>query len=117
MMGPALCCNWRVTKGKDAAVLATVASVQARASRASSLQLVILNTSAATPCAASSAAAWLRPVIHPVYARLLCAWVLRHGFTREQALEGTLPQWDTLHQGSEFLSLAQVQRLVARALA
>lgn len=66
---------------------------------------------------ALSDASWLRPVIHPVYARLLCAWLLRHGFTRGQALEGTLLQWDALHQGSEFLSLAQVQRLVARALA
>lgn len=55
-------------------------------------------------------------MIHPVYARLLCAWLLRHGFTRGQAVEGTLLQWDALHQGSEFLSLAQVQRLVARAL-
>lgn len=55
--------------------------------------------------------------VHPVYARLLCAELLRRGFSREEVLAGTGLAWDALHTGASFLGYAQLQRLVHHALA
>ena len=60
---------------------------------------------------------WLRPSVHPLYARLLCAELRRRGIEPEQMLQGSGLAWDTLHTGQAFLSLAQLQRLVSQALA
>lgn len=60
---------------------------------------------------------WLRPSVHPMYARLLCAELRRRGISPEQMLQGSGLAWDALHTGQAFLSLAQLQRLVAQALA
>ena len=67
--------------------------------------------------AVSGPRAWWAPSVHPVYARLLCAELLRRGFTREEILSGTGLAWDALHTGAVFLSYAQLQRLVHHALA
>lgn len=60
--------------------------------------------------------AWWAPAVHPVYARLLCAELLRRGFSRETVLGGTGLAWEALHTGAAFLSYAQLQRLVHQAL-
>jgi AraC-like DNA-binding protein len=60
---------------------------------------------------------WLMPVVHPVYARLICADLRRKGFTERQILSGTHLQWQALHTDNSFLSFAQIRRLVLRALA
>jgi len=52
-----------------------------------------------------------------MYARLLCSELRRRGIAPEQMLQGTGLAWDTLPSGQAFLSLAQLQRLVAQALA
>lgn len=71
------------------------------------------------PCEAlcSDMGAWWAPSVHPVYARLLCAELLRRGFSRETVLGGTGLAWDALHTGAAFLSTAQLQRLVHHAFA
>ena len=63
------------------------------------------------------AADWLRPSVHPMYARLLCAELRRRGIAPEQTLQGCGLTWDTLQTGQAFLSLAQLQRLVTSAQA
>ena len=60
---------------------------------------------------------WLRPSVHPLYARLLCAELRRRGIATEPMLQGSGLAWDALHTGQAFLSLAQLQRLVTQALA
>ena len=65
---------------------------------------------------AASPAEWLRPSVHPVYARLLCAEMRRRGWSPEVQMQGTGLDWNALHSGQAFLSLAQLQRLVSRAL-
>ena len=62
------------------------------------------------------AAAALRPGVHPMYARLLCAELGRRGIEPVAMLRGTGLGWDELHTGQGFLSPAQLQRLVGRAL-
>ena len=72
-----------------------------------------------TPSASTAAEAvdWLRPSVHPMYARLLCAELRRRGIAPEPMLQGTGLAWEALHTGQAFLSLAQLQRLVTQALA
>ena len=67
--------------------------------------------------AAATALDWLRPSVHPLYARLLCAELQRRGIPPEQMLQACGLTWDALHTGQSFLSLAQLQRLVTQALA
>jgi len=52
-----------------------------------------------------------------MYARLLCSELRRRGIAPDQMLQGSGLAWDALHTGQAFLSLAQLQRLVAQALA
>ena len=42
--------------------------------------------------------AWWAPAVHPVYTRLLCAELLRRGFSRETVLGGTGLAWEALHR-------------------
>jgi len=78
---------------------------------------VLSNLSAESPGPVAGAAAdALRPSLHPLYARLLCAELRRRGFEPAAIVHGTGLGWDDLHTGQGFLSLAQWQRLVARAL-
>jgi AraC-like DNA-binding protein len=67
--------------------------------------------------AAAEAVDWLRPSVHPMYARLLCVELRRRGIAPEQMLQGSGLAWDTLQTGQAFLSLAQLQRMVTQALA
>lgn len=59
---------------------------------------------------------WLRPSIHPVYARLICAELQRRGFSEEAILQGTRLQWDELYHSGLFLSFEQARRLIVRAI-
>jgi len=59
---------------------------------------------------------WLKPSLHPVYARLMCAELRRRGFSEAEILQGTRLDWADLHRSNLFLSFEQVRRLVVRAL-
>lgn len=59
---------------------------------------------------------WLKPAVHPVYARLICAELRRQGHSEEEILDGTRLSWGELHGGNLFLSFEQVRRLILRAL-
>lgn len=60
--------------------------------------------------------AWLKPSLHPVYARLICAELRRRGFGEAEILQGTRLDWAELHGHNLFLSFEQVRRLIVRAL-
>ncbi|MDO9236672.1 MAG: AraC family transcriptional regulator ligand-binding domain-containing protein [Aquabacterium sp.] len=60
--------------------------------------------------------AWLKPALHPVYARLICAELRRRGFTEAEIVHGTRLTWSDLHGHNQFLSFEQVRRLIVRAL-
>ncbi|HET6786862.1 MAG TPA: AraC family transcriptional regulator ligand-binding domain-containing protein, partial [Aquabacterium sp.] len=60
---------------------------------------------------------WLKPSLHPVYMRLLCAELRRRGFSETEILQGTRLSWEDLHASHLFLSFEQVRRVVLRALA
>jgi len=59
---------------------------------------------------------WLKPSLHPVYARLMCAELRRRGFSEDEILQGTRLDWADLHSSNLFLSFEQVRRLIVRAL-
>lgn len=58
----------------------------------------------------------LRPAIHPVYPRLLCAYLHEKGFDNAAIFRGTRLQWELLLGEHRFLSLEQMSRLVRRAI-
>lgn len=60
---------------------------------------------------------WLKPAVHPVYARLICAELRRQGFTEAEILQGTRLDWATLHDGNLFMSFEHTRRLIVRAQA
>jgi len=60
---------------------------------------------------------WLKPALHPVYARLICAELRRQGFSEAEILQGTRLDWATLHNGNLFMSFEHTRRLIARAQA
>ena len=60
---------------------------------------------------------WLKPSLHPVYARLICAALRRRGFSEAEIVQGTRLNWDELHRSNLFLSFEQARRLIVRALA
>lgn len=60
---------------------------------------------------------WLKPALHPVYARLICAELLRRGFRQAEILQGTRLDWGVLHGGNLFMSFEHVRRLIIRAQA
>lgn len=59
---------------------------------------------------------WLKPSMHPVYARLICAELRRRGFSEEEILLGTRLNWAELHGSNLFLSFEQARRLIVRAI-
>ena len=59
---------------------------------------------------------WLKPSMHPVYARLICAELRRRGFSEEEILQGTRLNWAELHGSNLFLSFEQARRLIVRAI-
>ncbi len=59
---------------------------------------------------------WLRPCVHPVYARLLCAALVKRGLKQQDILQGTRLDWDALHTGHAFVSFAEMHGLIAQAL-
>lgn len=60
---------------------------------------------------------WLKPALHPVYARLICAELRRQGFSDAEILQGTRLDWACLHGGNLFMSFEHVRRLIVRAQA
>lgn len=58
----------------------------------------------------------LRPALHPVYARLLCAEMRRRGFLPESILAGTRLDWQRLHEDNSFLSFEVMRRLIEQCL-
>ena len=54
--------------------------------------------------------------MHPVYARLLCAALLKRGLKAEDILQGTRLNWEALHAGHAFVSFAEMHGLIAQAL-
>lgn len=66
--------------------------------------------------AVTDAIQWLQPVLHPVYARLLCAELQARGHAPEQILAGTGLDWMTLHSDNGFLSLEQIHRLIVHGM-
>lgn len=57
----------------------------------------------------------LQPSLHPTYARLLCAFLRRAGFSWPEILAGTQLDADRLQSTGVYLSLAQITRLSRRA--
>jgi AraC-like DNA-binding protein len=53
--------------------------------------------------------------VHPVYARLLCAALLKRGFKPQEILQGTRLNWEALHAGHAFISFAEMHGLIAQA--
>lgn len=66
------------------------------------------------PIEASIAA--LKPALHPVYARLLCAELQRRGFAAADILQGTALDWQQLHGSNQFLNFQQMRELILRAI-
>ncbi len=60
---------------------------------------------------------WLKPALHPVYARLICAELRRQGFSEAEILQGTRLDWGALHGGNLFMSFEHARRLIVRAQA
>lgn len=58
----------------------------------------------------------LRPALHPVYARVLCAEMRRRGFTPDAILGGTRLDWQHLHEDNSFLSFEAMRRLIEQCL-
>ncbi|MCQ8895731.1 AraC family transcriptional regulator [Limnobacter humi] len=59
----------------------------------------------------------LRPALHPVYARLLCAELLRRGLAREAITTGLSVDWEALHTQNGFISAQTMQALAVRGMA
>lgn len=59
---------------------------------------------------------WLRPSIHPTYARILCVWLRQQGFDTATILNGTQLSWEQLLLDQRFISLAQMARLISRGI-
>lgn len=58
----------------------------------------------------------LKPALHPVYARLLCAELQRRGFSPSDILEGLPLNWQQLHESNQFMSFDQMRQLIERGL-
>tara|TARA_R110001606_G_C15402579_1_gene653326 strand:+ start:12433 stop:13455 length:1023 start_codon:yes stop_codon:yes gene_type:complete len=58
----------------------------------------------------------LRPAVHPVYSRLLCAHLHQKGFENPVIFKGTRLHWEQLLGEHRYLSLEQMSRLVRRAV-
>ena len=58
----------------------------------------------------------LKPALHPVYARLLCAELQRRGHLPEEILDGLPLNWQQLHESNQFISFDQMRQLIEHAL-
>lgn len=58
----------------------------------------------------------LRPSVHPIYSRLICAYLQEQGFTNAAIFADTRLQWEQLLADHRYLSLDQVARLARRAI-
>lgn len=58
----------------------------------------------------------LKPALHPVYARLLCAELQRRGFSPIEILDHVPLHWQQLHESNQFLSFDQMRQLIERGL-
>lgn len=58
----------------------------------------------------------LKWALHPVYARLLCAEMVRRGFAQDQIVAGSDLQWQTLHHSNDFIGLASMRALIAHCI-
>jgi len=64
-----------------------------------------------------SAPYWLGPAVHPVYARLVYAELLRQGLTATQLQTDSALDWQRLLHDNHFLNLNQLQTLLLQAVA
>lgn len=60
---------------------------------------------------------WLGPAVHPVYARLVYAELLRQGLAPEQIQADSLLDWNALLHSNQFLSFSSLENLLLRAMA
>ncbi|MEH6686350.1 MAG: helix-turn-helix domain-containing protein [Halopseudomonas sabulinigri] len=60
---------------------------------------------------------WLSPAVHPVYARLVYAELLRQGLSAEQIQTDIPLDWSALLHSNQFLSLSNLQSLLLNAMA
>lgn len=58
----------------------------------------------------------LRPAIHPIYRRLLCAHLQQLGFDNATIFAGTRLHWEQLVDEHRYLSLEQLQWLIRRTV-
>jgi len=58
----------------------------------------------------------LKPALHPVYARLLCAELQRRGHLPEEILAGLPLNWQQLHESNQFMSFDQMRQLIERGV-
>lgn len=59
---------------------------------------------------------WLKPSIHPSYARLLCAHVRNKGIAVERLFRGNSLDWKGLLKTQRFISFEQFRRLALNAI-
>jgi AraC-like DNA-binding protein len=59
---------------------------------------------------------WLSPIMHPTYARMLCARLRQAGVDEQAILEGLWPNWASLLETQQLISMDQMARLVRRAI-
>ena len=59
---------------------------------------------------------WLSPAVHPVYARLVYAELLRQGLSSEQIQADSPLDWDALLHSNHFLNMSSLQSLLASAI-
>jgi len=60
---------------------------------------------------------WLGPAVHPVYARLVYAELLRQGLDAKQVQANSQIDWDALLRSNQFLSFSNLQNLLLSAMA
>jgi len=65
---------------------------------------------------ASAPIDWLKPSIHPAYARLLCAHLVKQGISLDDLFSDSSLTWDTLKQ-QDFISFVQFNQIYRNGIA
>lgn len=59
----------------------------------------------------SNPTSYFQAAVHPVYPRLLCAEMIRRGFSQQNILQGSALCWSQLHESNQFLKLQDMAQL------
>jgi len=59
---------------------------------------------------------WLKPSLHPAYARLLCAHLRNRGIDMAELFKGNSLDWETLLDSPRFMNFEQFRHLVLNAM-